>query len=371
MGVLLLSSTVLQADPPGRDAVRKTPDGGLKLDIGRFTPYARGLKINIGPKRDGERSVDVQVRQNGYIPVNVDVNVNPELRGPAYAERPDRPLTEVPEGELLGEPSEPNLLGSPEEGGPQLLEPGAPPSLESAPTPDEESSSTPVPLEAPPEPGADPLSFRDENPAESSVVPLNKVESASSQKPYLGVSVRPISAVLAAQFRNVIPKNTGLQLTVVGENSPAEEAGLKQYDVIVAVDGQPVGSLQELVNLVNAHQPGDNVSVSVLRASRLNEVVVELGSRDIQVVAGKQKVAPVPIATDPLPRTTTAPKLIVPLPDGKGTVKVEMTEPGSKPVSESTAPRSETSEFYTPRRSAPSSSSDLGEPSGEIELPSP
>ena len=67
LGGLFLLPSILQADPPAGDPIGRKPGGGIQLDIGRFTPYARGLKIDIGPKQpNGERSVDVQSALMSY-----------------------------------------------------------------------------------------------------------------------------------------------------------------------------------------------------------------------------------------------------------------------------------------------------------------
>ncbi|MEZ6045823.1 MAG: hypothetical protein R3C11_09660 [Planctomycetaceae bacterium] len=59
------------------------------------------------------------------------------------------------EGDLLGTPGEPDLLGAPENEGPELIDPESGPLLESPPSPDEDTNSGPVPLGTPPEPEAD------------------------------------------------------------------------------------------------------------------------------------------------------------------------------------------------------------------------
>jgi hypothetical protein len=47
--------------------------------------------------------------------------------------------------------------------------------------------------------------------------------------------------------------------------SPAEEAGLQEGDLITAVDGEPVEESQDLVDAIAAHEPGDRVMLTVYR----------------------------------------------------------------------------------------------------------
>ncbi|QDU78686.1 putative periplasmic serine endoprotease DegP-like precursor [Polystyrenella longa] len=403
IGSLLLAPAALLADPPGEGAIERKSRGGFQLDIGRFTPYARGLKIEIGPDRNGDRSVDVQVRQNGTIPIDLDVSVNPELRGPVYAERPDQLFDEAytgaPGEDVLGAPSEPDLLGTPDEDGPQLLGPESSPRLEAPPEPTQPKSNEPtpvkpiappIPLEAPPEPGQEPLStLEDFSPKAdaSSVVQANTNEPP--QKAYLGVSVKPISEALATQFKDIIPAGAGLHLTQVGDNTPASKAGLMKHDIIIAVDGQPVGSLNKLVDIVHAHQTGDEVQVVLIRGSRLGELTVQLGDRDIQMTAGTSnpsdnasgKVPPTQLEFDAVAPGPEPRKMVVPLPGGLGFVEVGTYKPGPAPVVDPRTPielqmqpvldprvipQSEAPEFYSPRRSTQV----LGAPTEVIELPS-
>ena len=373
LGGLFLLPSILQADPPAGDPIGRKPGGGIQLDIGRFTPYARGLKIDIGPKQpNGERSVDVQVRRNGYIPVDVDVNVNPELRGPVYAERygDSGPYTNGPDDDLLGTPGEPNelgapsepdLLGTPDENGPELGSPDDGPLFDAPPRPDEESNPGPIQLEEAPEPGAEPqtstntpdsrIALRANRP--SGIVQASGEEPAA--KPFLGVSVQPIGQGLASQFRDVIPPGAGLELTQVGKESPAEQAGLARHDILIAINGKPVGSLEELVDLVHTFQPDEEVTVTILRASRVGDVTVRLGVRGGQ--AGPTQ-KPTPITPPRELNLNEAP-----------------TEPAPRELSATpkpqVAPNRQTSEFYSPRGSSSNSSTELGNPSESIELPSP
>lgn len=55
----------------------------------------------------------------------------------------------------------------------------------------------------------------------------------------------------------------GVIVTEVIEDSPAADAGLKQGDIITAIDGQPLDSPQALTDAVAEREPGDRVTLSV------------------------------------------------------------------------------------------------------------
>ena len=57
----------------------------------------------------------------------------------------------------------------------------------------------------------------------------------------------------------------GIYVAKVSEESAAEEAGMKEGDVITAIDGKPVGKMAELQEVLAKKRPGDKVSVTYLR----------------------------------------------------------------------------------------------------------
>jgi S1-C subfamily serine protease len=50
-------------------------------------------------------------------------------------------------------------------------------------------------------------------------------------------------------------------------------------DVIVQADGQPVNNYTELLSIIESHQPGDELALTILRNGRRQEVTVELAPR--------------------------------------------------------------------------------------------
>jgi len=69
-------------------------------------------------------------------------------------------------------------------------------------------------------------------------------------------------------------------IVYVEPDSPAEEAGLEERDVIVAVDGQDLGPEHSLAEVVASHKPGDKVTLEVKPSEdeqESREVTVTLG----------------------------------------------------------------------------------------------
>jgi putative serine protease PepD len=72
----------------------------------------------------------------------------------------------------------------------------------------------------------------------------------------------------------------GAVIADITSGSPAAKAGLQRGDVIVSVDGQAVGSPDDLNRAIDGHSPGDQVRMDVLRGGVQQEsVTVTLAQR--------------------------------------------------------------------------------------------
>ena len=95
--------------------------------------------------------------------------------------------------------------------------------------------------------------------------------------PYLGISYQPLNAVVASELG--IPTNQGVLVEKVASGSPAaKDGGLKVNDVITAVDGKALVSDSDLAQSIDAHKPGDTLTLSVLRNNKKITVTVKLAN---------------------------------------------------------------------------------------------
>src|ERR1700723_3797562 len=62
-----------------------------------------------------------------------------------------------------------------------------------------------------------------------------------------------------------LPKETGVVVISVEENSPAKRAGLREGDVIVALEGQPVAGVDDLHRVLTDVRVGVSCSLTVIR----------------------------------------------------------------------------------------------------------
>jgi serine protease Do len=99
----------------------------------------------------------------------------------------------------------------------------------------------------------------------------------SVQPPQLGIAIAP--GHVARRLRRAVglPDADGLLIREVGENSPAARAGLARGDLIVAVGGQPVSSVDDLSGALRAAAASGAVDLTVLRGTEERAVHVVLG----------------------------------------------------------------------------------------------
>jgi S1-C subfamily serine protease len=91
---------------------------------------------------------------------------------------------------------------------------------------------------------------------------------------YMGISYVPLTPAIAARLG--IQEQNGIVVVTVDQGSPASQAGLQSRDVITEVDGTPLQGDSAFPTLLNAHKPGDTVTLTVLRGNQKLTVKVQL-----------------------------------------------------------------------------------------------
>jgi S1-C subfamily serine protease len=103
---------------------------------------------------------------------------------------------------------------------------------------------------------------------------------ATIQHPRLGVSLRDVTPSIASQFG--LPVERGVMIQQVEANSGASRAGLRGTtantpgDVIIAIDGRPVRSFDDLASYIDTKRVGDRIEVRIIREGREMTVQVTL-----------------------------------------------------------------------------------------------
>ena len=115
----------------------------------------------------------------------------------------------------------------------------------------------------------------------------------------LGVRIDDVDANDAEYFS--LPAVGGVMVQDFSmENSPAERAGLRRTDVIVAVDGEAVRQVNELQTSILARRPGETVRLDVIRRGERESIEVQLiEATGVISRAPSSGPAPRPGATSP------------------------------------------------------------------------
>jgi len=94
------------------------------------------------------------------------------------------------------------------------------------------------------------------------------------QRAILGVQLRDINAEFAKEKK--LPTLEGVYVANVMEKGAAQLAGIKEGDILTAIEGSRVKSMAELQEQIGRYRPGDIVEVAVLRNGKEQKLMVEL-----------------------------------------------------------------------------------------------
>lgn len=116
-------------------------------------------------------------------------------------------------------------------------------------------------------------------------VPINQAsailpqlrETGRVSRGYIGVILRDVDADLQRALG--LSSDQGALVQDIAQGSPGERAGLRTYDVIVAVDGRPIEGHQTLIKMIAARSAGSMTTVHVLRDGRALDVTLKLAER--------------------------------------------------------------------------------------------
>jgi S1-C subfamily serine protease len=94
------------------------------------------------------------------------------------------------------------------------------------------------------------------------------------RRSYIGVSAQTVPVHRRVVRFYDLPKEMGAVVVGVEENSPAKRAGLREGDIIVALEGQPVAGVDDLHRLLTDLRVGVSCSLTVIRWTEKLEIKV-------------------------------------------------------------------------------------------------
>ena len=104
---------------------------------------------------------------------------------------------------------------------------------------------------------------------------------------WLGINVQDVSEDLQQHFK--LSSQEGVIVARVLEHSPAEKAGLKDGDVIVALSDQPVKNVHQMLKEVARAKVGQKMPLKVIRNEKELRLTVEIAERPSEMEEGEAR----------------------------------------------------------------------------------
>ncbi|MDH5711322.1 MAG: PDZ domain-containing protein, partial [Gammaproteobacteria bacterium] len=96
---------------------------------------------------------------------------------------------------------------------------------------------------------------------------------------WLGVGGQALTPLILEKLG--LANIAGILVTDVDSGGPGDSAGLKAGDIITHINGQPITSAQDILNIVAAGRPGDKFEIAGLRQRESFKLDAILGQRPL------------------------------------------------------------------------------------------
>lgn len=102
---------------------------------------------------------------------------------------------------------------------------------------------------------------------------------AAETRGYIGLGILTPTRELRQFFG--APAENGLIVSAVEKNSPGAKAGIRVGDVILSVDGKPVGNYGDIIHAMLPHRAGDSVRLEIMRDKQRQVIVATAEEREV------------------------------------------------------------------------------------------
>ncbi|MDP3438254.1 MAG: PDZ domain-containing protein, partial [Azonexus sp.] len=103
------------------------------------------------------------------------------------------------------------------------------------------------------------------------------IQNGTVTRGWIGVEAQEITPELAESFG--LPDVEGALIAGVVRGSPADRAGVRPGDVLLAVDGKSVKDPQIMLDLIAALKPDEQAGFRLRRDKKIVELQVKIGKR--------------------------------------------------------------------------------------------
>jgi serine protease DegQ len=94
---------------------------------------------------------------------------------------------------------------------------------------------------------------------------------------WIGVEPQDITPELAESFG--LMKKSGTIIAGVLKDGPADKAGMRPGDILLAVEGSPVTDTADMLNLISQLKPGSKTRMTVMRKNQESMIDITIGTR--------------------------------------------------------------------------------------------
>lgn len=107
------------------------------------------------------------------------------------------------------------------------------------------------------------------------------IQTGNVTRGYIGVEVQDLTKELAESFR--LTNNKGALIAGVYPEGPADRAGIKRGDILIAVESKPVANSSDMLNLIAALSPGQTATLMILRNQEEKPFEIRVDKRPKQI----------------------------------------------------------------------------------------
>ncbi|WP_350343634.1 trypsin-like peptidase domain-containing protein [Proteinivorax tanatarense] len=100
------------------------------------------------------------------------------------------------------------------------------------------------------------------------------IENGQVRRPIVGIAINEISHIHARQYD--LPVEYGLYVVEVAADSPADQAGIQENDIITEVNGEKITTLRDFRRSISAQEVGEEVELTLYRGEDQHTIEVTL-----------------------------------------------------------------------------------------------
>lgn len=103
--------------------------------------------------------------------------------------------------------------------------------------------------------------------------------NGSVTRGWIGIEAQDITPELAESFN--LKSSNGTLIAGVLLDSPADQAGLRPGDILIAINEKPLTDSQSMLNMIAMLKPGEKATLSIIRAAKKANITLVVGKRPL------------------------------------------------------------------------------------------